>query len=178
MVGHEGEPASSVNPFTSEGREYFVGTVEDSEYVDSVFEDAKYFSGEEGQYRAAGIEVDITDEGIEYDITQEVDDEIVQEFVDGIVRGFEGANDDFRSDISEEISQTDPKVYTDGGQKMEDVDHRSYDDVQNVMDRGNEGEQDKVADGSGFDGIPIGGAPSYTDTESEEETDNMGDFPM
>jgi hypothetical protein len=159
-------------------KEYFVGTVEDTEYVEEVFENAKYFGGDNGEYRAARIEVEVTDEGIEYDITQEVHEGIVNEFVDGIVRSFEDVDEDFReNDVREEFKEESEQVYADGGYTMKDVDHGTHDDVQNVMDRGDEDSPDKIADG-GFKGIPIGGAPNYAEQEDSTEKEGMGDHPM
>ena len=159
MVGHKGR---------AEGREYFIGTEEGPEEVSEVLEAAKYFEGEEGQYQASGIFLDVTDDGIEYDITQEADDKVVQEFVEGVVRSFNGGGDEeFRSRKEYEIRET-----------VADVDHESsYEDVQNAMERGPKEDPDRIADG-GITDIPIGGGTNHVEVEDDGDTESMGDYPM
>lgn len=101
---------------TTSERDYFIGTETNSVVVDNFFEDSRYFGGSDGHYSALGMHVEVTDQGIEYDVNEDIDDKVVMEFVEGIVRQFHDVDQEFVPEVEQGIyEQAGDVVAADGG---------------------------------------------------------------
>ena len=116
---HHGEtpPTSFNDPSENDVQEvqeassydHFVKTDNYKEFA-QVMDESKFFenlSQESDVYHGAGMEVRVTDGKIEYSVENphfEERDQALQEFVEGVFRGVEGANQSFRDEIYQAVS--------------------------------------------------------------------------
>lgn len=125
--------------------DYFIGTGTGYEQVNQVLQDSKYFEESEearGSYSAPGMDVNVTWKGIEYDVDRDAADEVVTEFVQGIVRSFDDIGEEFFSEVEQEVYNSTGEVIADGG-TLADIDPSNpyesdevHDGFQKSMERG------------------------------------------